>query len=194
MCIGEELQRRGALTLCLHKVRRFLVSHLACPEVRASAVLLGAAFMLVSCSSEPPSAADSDRSGAHAQTTGAMPIKSEIGLASYYSRRFDGKTTASGQTFSNDEFVAAHASLPLGTLVRITNLDTDVSAELQIIDRGPSKQNRREGVIIDVSQAAARKLQMKKVGRVKVRLEVLKLGDDMHQPLQKVTEKQKARK
>jgi rare lipoprotein A len=123
-----------------------------------------------------------------------MPIKSEIGLASYYSRRFDGKTTASGQTFSNDEFVAAHASLPLGTLVRITNLDTDVSAELQIIDRGPSKQNRREGVIIDVSQAAARKLQMKKVGRVKVRLEVLKLGDDMHQPLQKVTEKQKARK
>jgi len=107
----------------------------------------------------------------------------QTGLASYYSRRFDGKKTAGGTTFSNDELVAAHASYPLGTVVRVTNLEKGGSVDVRITDRGASRRNRREGVIIDVSQAAAKRLDMKKDGRVRVRVEVLKWGEDDHKPL-----------
>lgn len=113
----------------------------------------------------------------------AEPEATQVGLASYYSRRLEGRRTASGKAFSNEEMVAAHASYPLGTLVRVTNLEKDRSVEVRIIDRGASRQNRREGVIIDVSQAAARVLDMKKDGRVRVRVEVLSWGDDYHKPL-----------
>jgi rare lipoprotein A len=90
--------------------------------------------------------------------------RTETGLASYYSKRFDGKETASGETFSNEELTAAHPSHPLGTRVRVTNLENGRSVVLRINDRGASAQNRREGVIIDVSQAAADRLKMKKDG------------------------------
>ena len=79
--------------------------------------------------------------------------------------------------------VAAHASYPLGTLVRVTNLENHESTEVRITDRGASKKNRREGVIIDVSQAAATRLKMKKDGRVRVRLDVLEWGEDAKKPL-----------
>ena len=102
----------------------------------------------------------------------------QTGLASYYSKRFDGKKTASGETFSNTELVAAHRTLPLGTRVRVTNLENDETVELRITDRGASAKNHQEGVIIDVSQAAATRLKMKKDGRVKVRVEVLEWGED----------------
>jgi rare lipoprotein A len=109
-------------------------------------------------------------------------IESKTGLASYYSRRFEGKKTAGGDTFRNDEMVAAHRSYPLGTLVRVTNLENDESAQVRITDRGASAKNRREGVIIDVSQAAASRLKMKKDGRVRVRLDVLEWGEDAKKP------------
>jgi rare lipoprotein A len=109
--------------------------------------------------------------------------RTETGLASYYSRRFDGKETASGETFSNKQLVAAHASHPLGTRVRVTNLENGASVVVRINDRGASKENRREGVIIDVSQAAAEHLKMKKDGRVRVRVNVLTWGEDDHPAL-----------
>ena len=99
------------------------------------------------------------------------------GLASFYARRLDGKQTARGDTFSNDELVAAHRSYPFGTRVRVTNLENDTSVVVRIVDRGASRANRREGVIIDLSQAAAARLKMKKNGRVRVRLDVLEWGD-----------------
>jgi rare lipoprotein A len=99
------------------------------------------------------------------------------GLASFYARRFDGKETASGQDFSNDELVAAHPTYPFGTRVRVTNLENDRSVVVRIVDRGASKANRRQGVIIDLSQAAAARLKMKKDGRVRVRVQVLEWGD-----------------
>jgi rare lipoprotein A len=181
-------------------VKRLISSQVAFAPVcqRASVALFGAALVLAlpSCSSEPPpsvgaqaSAAKTMKDKTDTHSVAAKPIKTEIGLASYYSRRFDGKETAGGQPFRNDELVAAHRSLPLGTLVRITNLETDSSVELEITDRGPSAQNRREGVIIDVSQAAAAKLGMKKDGRVKVRVDVLKLSKDSHKALSDGTKK-----
>jgi rare lipoprotein A len=131
---------------------------------------LGALFLVAVPSSAPPVYAA-------ANSTASKPPETQVGLASFYSRRFDGKETASGEKFSNEEMVAAHRRLPLGSRVRVTNLENGESVEVRINDRGASAQNRKEGVIIDVSQAAATKLRMKKDGRVKVRVDVLEWGD-----------------
>lgn len=108
--------------------------------------------------------------------------KTETGLASYYSRRFEGKETASGKTFRNEELVAAHPTHPFGTVVRVTNLENQTSVVVRISDRGASATNRRKGVVIDLSQAAATRLKMKKDGRVRVRVQVLEWGGDDHKP------------
>ena len=115
--------------------------------------------------------------------------QTQTGLASFYSRKLHGKRTASGDTFSNDELVAAHPRYPFGTKARVTNLENGESVVVRITDRGASRANRREGVIIDVSQAAAAELRMKKDGRVRVRVEVLEWGDDDRNKLPDVSKK-----
>lgn len=107
------------------------------------------------------------------RATDKRAASTQTGLASYYARNTHGKETASGETHDNTELVAAHPTLPFGTRVRVTNLENDRSVVVRITDRGPSRQNRQEGVIIDVSRAAADRLDMKEDGRVKVRMEVL---------------------
>lgn len=104
--------------------------------------------------------------------------KTQTGLASFYGRAFDGKKTASGETFDSDELTAAHPSYPLGTRVRVSNLERGGSVVVRITDRGPTTPNRREGVIIDLSRAAATRLHMRKDGRARVRVEVLEWGDE----------------
>jgi rare lipoprotein A len=106
------------------------------------------------------------------------PSATEVGLASYYSKIFDGDLTASGKIFHNSELVAAHRTYPFGTVVRVTRLDDRKSVEVRIIDRGPFGANRKKGAIIDLSRAAAEKLDMLKKGLVRVRIEVLKWGKD----------------
>ena len=96
------------------------------------------------------------------------------GLASYYGNEFDGKHTASGIPFDMNAMVAAHPNLPFGTVVRVTNLKNGRSADVRIVDRGPAQGPRAEGVIIDVSRAAARALDFIREGRVPVRLVVLR--------------------
>ena len=93
------------------------------------------------------------------------------GLASYYARSFDGRRTASGTRFDNDEMLAAHPTFPFGTEVRITNLANGKSVTVRVVDRGPARRARREGVIIDVSRAAADKLDFIDEGRTRVRVE-----------------------
>ena len=113
------------------------------------------------------------------QSPDSLKIKeTRTGLASYYGRSFEGKETASGEIFDKEEMVAAHPSYPLGTVTRITNLEKGGSVDVRIIDRGPTEENVAEGVIIDLSKGAAQKLGMVKEGRVKVKVEVLKWGDD----------------
>ncbi|MGM0522262.1 MAG: septal ring lytic transglycosylase RlpA family protein [Pseudomonadota bacterium] len=82
------------------------------------------------------------------------------GKASYYSDRFQGATTASGETFNQQALTAAHPSLPFGTKVRVTRPDTGQAVEVIINDRGPYVQGR----IIDLSKRAARQLDMLKRG------------------------------
>jgi len=94
----------------------------------------------------------------------------QTGEASWYGGKFDGKKTASGDTFDQNDYTAAHRTLPFGTKVKVTNLENGKSVDVEITDRGPfAKQNR----IIDLSHAAARALDMKENGTAKVRVEAL---------------------
>jgi rare lipoprotein A len=104
-------------------------------------------------------------------------LKSSIGLAVYYADKYDGNRTASGATFDNDEYVAAHPSYPLGTIVKVTNLKNKRSVNVKIVDRGISKKNRKDGIIIDLSQEAAKALDFISDGKVKVKVDVLKWGE-----------------
>jgi len=93
----------------------------------------------------------------------------QTGEASWYGPKFHGKNTASGETYDQEALTAAHASLPFGSKVKVTNLSNGKSVEVEITDRGPFAENR----IIDVSRAAAKALEMKDSGTTKVRLELL---------------------
>ena len=102
----------------------------------------------------------------------------QTGLASFYGAGFHGDRTASGEPFDQRKLVAAHRSLPLGSVVRVTNLANGRSVVVRVIDRGPFGRNRRQGCIIDVSRAAARKLGFIKDGLTRVKLRVLHLATD----------------
>lgn len=71
--------------------------------------------------------------------------------------------------------VAAHRTLPLGAVVRVTNLENGRRVVLRVIDRGPYGKNYRKGTIIDVSKGAARRLDFLRNGLVRVRVEVLEV-------------------
>lgn len=105
--------------------------------------------------------------------TATVP-RTQTGLASYYGPGFHGEETASGETFNQNEMVAAHRTLPLGTVVRVTNLENGRRVVLRVIDRGPYGKNYRKGTIIDVSKGAARRLRFIRDGLVKVKVEVLR--------------------
>lgn len=99
------------------------------------------------------------------------------GLASYYGPGFHGRETASGVIFNQAAMVAAHRTLPLGTVVRVTNLENGRAVTLKVIDRGPYGRNYRNGTIIDVSKGAAKKLNFIRDGLVRVKVEVVRDRD-----------------
>jgi rare lipoprotein A len=72
--------------------------------------------------------------------------------------------------------VAAHPSYPFGTVVRITDVSSGRSVEVEVVDRGPARVARKDGVIIDLSRAAAERLGFVKDGRAHIRLDVLRWG------------------
>lgn len=88
------------------------------------------------------------------------------GNASYYANKFVGRRTASGQIFRQHRRTAASKTIPLGTKVRVTNLENGRSVKVRINDRGPYIQGR----IIDLTRKAARKIGMLQQGVVPVRL------------------------
>lgn len=93
----------------------------------------------------------------------------QIGIASWYGKFFDGKKTASGQTFNMDAMTCAHRTLPLGSLVRVTNLRNHKSVIVRVNDRGPLPDNR----VIDLSYAAAGSLGLRHSGIAPVRIDLL---------------------
>lgn len=88
----------------------------------------------------------------------------ETGMASYYGGKFVGKPTASGEIFDASKLTAAHKKLPFGTKVKVTNLSNNKWVIVRINDRGPFVAGR----IIDLSEAAAKKIDMLSKGVVKV--------------------------
>ena len=99
--------------------------------------------------------------------------KVQKGVATYYAKRFHGRRTASGERLDQGKMVAAHPSLPFGTIVRVTHLRNGRSTEVRVVDRGPAKGPQRKGVIIDLTQTAARELGFKEQGKTPVRLDIL---------------------
>ncbi len=93
----------------------------------------------------------------------------EYGIATYYSDLFEGRKTSSGEVYHQNQLTAAHKSLPYGTIVRVTRLDNKKSIKVRINDRGAFNKGR----IIDLSKAAAQRLDMVNDGKANVKLEVL---------------------
>jgi rare lipoprotein A len=93
----------------------------------------------------------------------------QVGTASWYGEDFEGKPTASGEPFNMYDLTAAHPTLPLGTLVKVTNLRNRRAVVVRINDRGPVVAGR----IIDVSYSAAKMLKFQGQGIQRVRLDVV---------------------
>ncbi len=96
--------------------------------------------------------------------------KTFTGVASYYGGKFHGRRTASGEIFNKNAMTAAHRSLKFGTKVKVTNLRNGRAVLVRVNDRGPHVRGR----IIDLSQAAAKKIGLAHAGTARVKLEVLK--------------------
>lgn len=96
----------------------------------------------------------------------------ESGQASFYGAGdgFNGKKTANGETFNKNKLTAAHKTLPFGTIVKVTNLSNGQSVKVRINDRGPFVKGR----IIDLSEKAAKKIDMRTKGVADVRLKYKK--------------------
>ncbi len=95
------------------------------------------------------------------------PFYDETGVASWYGADFDGKATANGERYDMDALTAAHRTLPMPTVVRVTNLENGRSIKLRVNDRGPFARGR----IIDVSRRAANLLGFSNKGTARVRVQ-----------------------
>lgn len=91
------------------------------------------------------------------------------GIASYYSHKFNGKPTSSGAAFTNEEMTAASNTLPLGTIVKVTNLHNHKWVLVKVNDR----MNIRNKRTIDLSRSAAKKIGMTNRGIARVKVEVV---------------------
>jgi rare lipoprotein A len=97
------------------------------------------------------------------------PLAVETGLASWYGAPYHNRHSSNGEVYNMHAMTAAHRTLPLGSVVRVTNIKTGTWAIVRITDRGPFV----EGRIVDLSLAAAKKIDVWRPGIATVRLEVL---------------------
>ncbi len=111
----------------------------------------------------------------HSAPTGQdQRAKGEVfeGIASYYSDQFAGRPTASGDIFDPHAYTCAHKSLPFGTVLRVTLLETGKEVIVMVNDRGPFIPGR----ILDLSEEAARIIGLTEKGTGMVRIEILRKG------------------
>jgi rare lipoprotein A len=100
---------------------------------------------------------------------GAKPIATETGLASWYGPPYHNRRGSNGELYNMNAMTAAHRTLPLGSIVRVTNQKTGQSALVRITDRGPFIPGR----VLDLSLAAAKKLDVQQAGTAMVLIEVM---------------------
>jgi rare lipoprotein A len=142
------------------------------------------AFALSGCAKKntarnyPPPPSPSRATGKNVPP-GPVPTISDLyGYASWYGYPYHGRKTASGEVYDMNLLTAAHKTLPLGSVVRVTNQDNGREVEVRINDRGPFI----EGRIIDLSYAAAKQIQMVGPGLALVKLSVLDTLNRMPPP------------
>ena len=95
-------------------------------------------------------------------------------MSSWYGPNFHGKLTANGEVYDMYGVTAAHKTLPLNTVARVTNVENGKSIILRITDRGPYISGR----MLDCSMGAARKLDFYEQGTAKVKVEIIEWGDN----------------
>jgi len=98
-----------------------------------------------------------------------FPEVYQYGKASYYAGQFVGRMTANGEIFTSTEYTCAHKTLPFGTKLKVTNLETNESIVVRVNDRGPYVRNR----IIDLSLRGAREIGLLKSGVANVSIEIV---------------------
>ena len=103
------------------------------------------------------------------------------GRASWYGPNFHGKFTSNGERYNMYDFTAAHKTLPMNTILKVTNLNNGKSVRVRVNDRGPFVNNR----IIDLSKAAASKIDMIGTGTAPVQLEVIGFAGKNKMPTNK---------
>ncbi len=155
----------------------------------ASLLLLLASLLLAGCAGHPPAAGPTPGIPGQAQAPGHGIYKvgtpyqiggvwyrpaedftyDETGIASWYGEDFHGKYTANGEIFDLNALTAAHRTLPMPSIVQVTNLENGRTMELRVNDRGPYARGR----IIDVSRRAAQLLGFEAQGTAKVRVKIL---------------------
>ncbi len=151
------------------------------------ALCLVAALMLAACAGSAPAPKPSPQAEATVQPHGGFkvgpPYKidgvwyypaedwsyDETGIASWYGEQFHGRYTADGEVFDLNAMTAAHRTLPMPTVVEVTNLENGRAIKLRVNDRGPFARSR----IIDVSRRAAQLLGFETNGTAKVRVRIL---------------------
>jgi len=99
------------------------------------------------------------------------PVSTEVGLASWYGPPYDKHPGANGEIYDQNAMTAAHRTLPLGTIIRVTNQATGQSAVVKITDRGPFVHGR----VLDLSLAAAKATGVYRAGVAKVKIEVFSM-------------------
>lgn len=140
--------------------------------------LLILVFILMSCANSPryrTGNASSNKSRIPLTTKGRH-AKILYGVSSFYADDFHGKLTANGEVYDMYGLTAAHKTLPLNTIARVTNMENDKSIILRINDRGPFIAGR----ILDCSYGAAKKLGFIAQGTTKVKIEVIEFGDNKY--------------
>jgi len=152
---------------------RFTFPSYAAVRLFGTVLLLAFAVLSACAGREAPSAslAIPAPSSALASVPAPVPapdqIYRETGVAVWYGKELQGKKTASGEVFDSNGLSAAHRTLPLGTVIRVTNLDNFKSIDVKINNRGPFLKNR----FLELSYGAARELGFVAQGSARVRIE-----------------------
>ncbi len=160
------------------------IGGIGCIRAIAPIALLG--LLLAGCASSPPTGSHYDAYAGHGVGTYRVgsPYKikgiwyypsvdydfDKTGTASWYGGQFEGRLTANGEIFDLNQLTAAHTTLPMPSIVQVTNLENGRSLQLRVNDRGPFADGR----LIDVSRRAAQLLGFEKKGTTLVEVKVLK--------------------
>jgi rare lipoprotein A len=140
--------------------------------IHAGFTLLALAMLFIAGCSRRPAHVNTPLAPARLGTT-------ETGVASWYGFPYHGRRAASGEVYDMQQLTAAHRTLPFQTWLEVTNLSNGKQVDVRINDRGPFVKGR----IVDLSQAAARDIDMLRAGTARVRLKVIPAPPPVTQPL-----------